>query len=119
MNSPRKHRLRTGALVTGAVVAISVGLLRSWTSSETEALTPPRGLWRTARSQPAEPTALKREQIARLEALGYVAGSEAPSGLENVVLHSPKLAYQGLNLLTSGHAPEALLTDMEGRVLHH
>jgi outer membrane protein assembly factor BamB len=35
-----------------------------------------------------------------------------------ITRHDPVLAFQGLNFYVSGHAAEAVLMDMEGRVLH-
>jgi hypothetical protein len=35
-----------------------------------------------------------------------------------VTVHDPARAWQGLNFYTSGHAPEAVLMDMDGAVLH-
>jgi hypothetical protein len=69
---------------------------------------------------PVDTAADIEAQIRALEALGYAGVSpaddpEAPTG---VVLHDRERAEPGLNLLTSGHGPEALLCDMEGRVVH-
>ncbi len=60
----------------------------------------------------------QREQIEQLEAIGYLAGSRQAPVRENVVAYKRELAYPGINLFTSGHAPEAVLMDMDGRVLH-
>jgi hypothetical protein len=81
---------------------------------------PRLGLWRKAPEGSGagalEPE--QREAIGRLEAIGYLAGYEAAGQATNVTLHLPEFAWPGVNLITSGHAPEALLTDMDGRVLH-
>ena len=65
---------------------------------------------------------LGREQeaaLAALEAIGYAGGlDEVGSGPRGVTLHDSARAQAGLNLLVSGHAPEALLLDMDGKVLH-
>lgn len=58
------------------------------------------------------------DEQALLESLGYVSGSREAGAASGVVLHDPGRAWQGLNLYTSGHANEALLVDMDGRVLH-
>jgi len=63
---------------------------------------------------PADEQAL----IEQLESIGYVGGSEAPVATEIVTVHDATRAYRGFNFYTSGHAPEALLCDMDGRVLH-
>ncbi|MCP5041917.1 MAG: PQQ-binding-like beta-propeller repeat protein [bacterium] len=55
--------------------------------------------------------------IEQLMAIGYLRGSrdDMRSG---VTVHDPSRAFAGYNLYTSGHAPEALLIDMEGEVIH-
>lgn len=57
-------------------------------------------------------------EIERLESIGYLSGSEIPSGKSGVTVYDPERAYNGLNFYTSGHLPGALLMDMEGNVLH-
>jgi hypothetical protein len=54
----------------------------------------------------------------QLESLGYAGGHyEAPT-YEGVTTHEPERAQAGLNVYSSGHAPEAYLMNMEGEVLH-
>ena len=57
------------------------------------------------------------ELIEQLSAIGYVAGSEPPTGQSGVTVYEPGAA-PGLNLMTSGHGPTALLLDPDGKVLH-
>jgi hypothetical protein len=78
------------------------------------------GRWRKLRPRRVDPnlTEEQRERIAQLEAIGYLSGSVEASDLAGVTLHDRERAYQGLNFYTSGHAPEAILMDMDGRVLH-
>ena len=60
-------------------------------------------------------------ELENLEAIGYAAGTElAPESSEAgpVTVHRAALAHAGLNLVVSGHAPEAYLIDMAGEVLH-
>lgn len=59
-----------------------------------------------------------REQVQRLEQIGYADGYEVAPESYGVTLHDPARAVAGWNLYSSGHAPEALLMDMEGEVLH-
>jgi hypothetical protein len=59
-----------------------------------------------------------REQIEKLEAIGYVDGSRPAPAQSGVVVHDRARAHAGLNLYVSGHAPEAVLMDMDGAVLH-
>lgn len=63
-------------------------------------------------------TAEQREEIERLEALGYLAGSQAPSDRSGVVAFDEDRAQPGYALYTSGHAPEATLMALDGQVLH-
>jgi len=65
-----------------------------------------------------ELTPEQREEIRRLESLGYVSGSRSAPEWRNVVRHDRDRAWAGVNLYTSGHGPEAVLMDMDGRVLH-
>jgi hypothetical protein len=53
-----------------------------------------------------------------LNALGYAAGTKPASAQSGVTEYDPAAALDGLNLYTSGHAPEAILMDMNGAVLH-
>lgn len=59
-----------------------------------------------------------RKEIQELQALTYLQGYEPATHLENVVYYDKRLALNGYNLLVSAHAPEALLTDMRGKILH-
>jgi hypothetical protein len=68
--------------------------------------------------QQDEPARLAEEQAAQLEALGYVQGSIKATGTGGVSIYDPKKSFEGLNLYVSGHAPSAILMDMEGNRLH-
>jgi len=78
------------------------------------------GRWRRYRTHrfDAGLTDTQRETIEQLEAIGYLPGSAKRSGVSGVTVHDRGRAYAGLNFYTSGHAPEALLMDMDGKVLH-
>jgi hypothetical protein len=56
--------------------------------------------------------------IEQLSAIGYLAGSEPAHDFHGVTQHHPQRVAPGLNLITSGHGPVALLMDMDGEVLH-
>ena len=58
------------------------------------------------------------ELLERLTAIGYVAGTDAPTSRSGVTLHERRAVAAGVNLMTSGHGPTALLIDMDGEVLH-
>ena len=70
------------------------------------------GRWKRARWATID------ERIAELEAIGYAAGSNPAGDRMNVTVHDRERAFQGMNLYVSGHAPEAILMNMDGEVLH-
>ncbi len=78
------------------------------------------GRWRKLRPERLDPdlSPEQRELVARLEAIGYASGSSEAPTRSGVVRHDRERAFRGLNFYTSGHAPEAVLTDMDGEVLH-
>ena len=101
-------------------------------SEATHATAPPRGEARTEKSSrkggrwrrsqpdptPAEAAPSVGAELGRLlESLGYADGSRAPSG-SGVTLHDAERAFAGTNFFTSAHAEVAILSDMEGHVLH-
>jgi hypothetical protein len=63
-------------------------------------------------------TRAQREEIAQLEAIGYLSGSEKASDNTNVTVYDPQKARDGYNLYVSGHGTEAFLLSMSGDVLH-
>lgn len=66
---------------------------------------PPQGKWRVPRA-------------ADVRALPYLQGYRPAEDRPTITRHDPAAAQQGLNLYVSGHAAEAVLVDMDGRVLH-
>lgn len=74
------------------------------------------GMWVRPRTAEDTLTAEQRAEIERLEAIGYAGGYETAPALSGVTIHDRERADAGMNLVTSGHAPEALLLDMDGRV---
>ena len=79
-----------------------------------------RGRWHSARETP-ERTDLSDEQrrkIEALEAIGYLAGSTAGGPVQGIAVHDRARSGAGVNFYTSGHGPEAVLMDMDGRELH-
>ncbi|MCB1057653.1 MAG: hypothetical protein KDD11_19300, partial [Acidobacteria bacterium] len=75
------------------------------------------GKWRRARSAEEDVTPSAPVDPAQLTAVPYLQGYRRASGEYGVTVHDPR-ATPGLNLVTSGHAPEAVLMDMDGKVLH-
>jgi hypothetical protein len=75
-----------------------------------------QGKWHPARGvQPAPGGA---EIPADVKAIPYLQGYRPAVDHPVVVEHDPKAAFDGLNLVVSGHAAEAALVDMHGRTLH-
>jgi hypothetical protein len=82
--------------------------------------TPEQGRWREYRGGSARRalTAQQEEQVRKLQSIGYLSGSRpGPSG-SGVVKYDESRAYRGYNLYVSGHSPEAVLMDMQGKILH-
>lgn len=78
----------------------------------------PEGRWKTVRT--VDIGALPDEEaIEALEAIGYV-GAVHPQRIHHrgVKQYDAARAHPGYNLYCSGHGPEAVLMDMEGRVIH-
>lgn len=106
-----------------------LALVAGWTWLDSQEKTPEpepapvieaSGRWHKLPPEDLEPSRLQeqREMVAQLEAIGYASGSvEAPSR-SGVTLHEADRVSSGLNFFTSGHAPEAVLMDMQGRVVH-
>lgn len=77
---------------------------------------PSAGRWGTLRAQEADERV--ETQIRQLEALGYASGTKTAPNLAGVTVHVTDEAQPGLNFYTAGHAPEAILMDMNGTVFH-
>ncbi|HIL80839.1 MAG TPA: hypothetical protein EYG54_06200 [Myxococcales bacterium] len=98
-------------LFLGLLVPILFGDLGAQASAEAEES--------TARfSASGREFQVEAELIEQLSAIGYLAASRQSRGSRGVVFHDPGKAAPGLNLLTSGHGPVAVLMGMEGKVLH-
>ena len=74
--------------------------------------------WQFAKDGAPSLTGDRESDLAKLHALGYLSGYEPAPESENVTIYVPGLAFDGLNLYTSGHGQEAILMDMKGKVLH-
>jgi hypothetical protein len=120
-------RVRRAALAAAAAAAL-LALAAAWFSRLESA--PRAYAWLRARGipfpgnpdtgkwHPMPPRDRREDREAQLAALGYLEGYEPAPERRGVTVHVPALAWQGLNLYCSGHAAEALLMDMAGRVLH-
>jgi len=126
---PRAVRLLLFAAILGGVawgaVAWLPRLLDGKTPSAEVGDTPP-GFWNVERPAPGEPEGapqaegLSADERARLASLPYLSGRApaAAHAARGVVRYLPGRAFEGVNLYNSGHAPEAILMDMEGHPLH-
>ncbi|MEM7201083.1 MAG: arylsulfotransferase family protein [Planctomycetota bacterium] len=79
---------------------------------------PALGLWERAREARQRGDAMDRETLDELANLPYLSGYEEREGDEGVVVID-QAAQPGFNLIVSGHAAEAALCELGGRVLHH
>ena len=77
----------------------------------------PEGRWRRA-PDGGEGSGDAADAVERLESLGYASGTRAADGSSGISAFDSTRAWNGPNLVVSGHAPEAILTDMHGRALH-
>lgn len=81
---------------------------------------PAAGRWhelRTNRNDVAL-TEEQREEIVRLESLGYSSGGHAAPVRTGVTRFDRQQASKGVSLYTSAHAANTRLIDLEGNVLH-
>ena len=78
------------------------------------------GRWREYRSHRLDPqlTPEQREAVERLESIGYLSGTRPGTTPAGVTVHDPDRVSPGYNLYLSGHAPEAVLMDMDGSIRH-
>lgn len=74
----------------------------------------PAGHWRR---DPNAPWTTEGD-LERVLSLPYLQGKVKAGQVMGVVQHDPELAQAGLNLYCSGHSPEAVLMDMDGKILH-
>lgn len=74
----------------------------------------PPGKWRRSRERPTGGVEASR----RITAVPYLQGYRPAADRPTISRFDRLAASPGLNLLVSGHAAEAVLMDMDGRVLH-
>lgn len=115
-------------LFFAATVALDINIRRSLVRFK-DTLVPTRiserldntpGRWRLVRIEGPEQALTPQQQkmIKRLESVGYLAGSKLAPQDKSVTVYNKELACNGLNLVVSGHGPEAIVIDMQGRELH-
>ena len=71
----------------------------------------PKQDWRPVSGRQKQPS-------GDLLTMPYLAGYQPDGPQPEIVVHQPEQIAEGLNLYTSGHAPEALLIDRNGRIRH-
>jgi hypothetical protein len=113
---------RRAAVYGGLAVLIATGLILHFAVLPAQVVEIPqderwpRGRWHSV--NPLDTGSADDEALARVLSLPYSrSGARAPSRA-GVTIHDPDRAWPGYNLYTSGHAPEAILVDMDGRVVH-
>jgi len=110
--------------IVGLVLLIATAGALQWLLSRDAAEFPvpedvvPAGRWHRAPDLGSNPSTERDADLTRVLSLPYLQGKLEASGLEGVIHYDENRAWAGLNLYCSGHAPEALLMDMDGRVLH-
>jgi len=84
-----------------------------------ESALPAAGKWERARGDEGAEEWKPPEAAEALMTMPYLQGYRPASGRNGAVRAlEPEAVQPGLNLYTSGHAPEATLMDADGRVLH-
>ncbi len=84
----------------------------------------PEGRWREAvdpgggGAPTEELTSEQLRQLEQLNSIGYLGATRPAGDASGVTVHERDRVTGGLNFYSSGHAPAAALTDMDGRVLH-
>ncbi len=112
----RARRLWILCLIAVALVAVTL-MLRARSDPPLSHLDlPPPGRWTFQAERLTQVE--DGEKLARVLSLPYVSGSIAASGRDGVRFYDRDRAAEGLNLYVSGHAPEALLIDMQGDLVH-
>ncbi len=91
----------------------SLGTVVRWVSGDSDDAPP--GRWRAFRPAAG---ATQQQLIKDLQSLGYVGGVNPAPAKQGVTIHDKSQAHPGWNLYSSGHAAEAFLMDMDGKVAH-
>jgi len=93
--------------------------IRRWSEpARLEAVAGPPGRWNRADSGGGAAAGDLQQEVDRLRAIGYLSGADAAPEATGITRNDAARTDPGLNLYTSGHAPEAVLMDMDGTVLH-
>ncbi|MCM8787146.1 MAG: arylsulfotransferase family protein [Candidatus Omnitrophica bacterium] len=76
-----------------------------------------KGRWHVLRKD-VEKKTLHEKEYEKLIGLGYLEGYKQATAFQGVTTYKKGLAYEGLNFFVSGHAPQAILMDMNGNIMH-
>jgi len=111
------HRIRlliVALILCGSLAYLGVERYRHSPVGIDETQLLPEGRWHRLGERLADD-----DDLARTLSLPYLAGSKSASGRTvGVLAHDHERTWPGINLYVSGHAPEAILIDMDGRGLH-
>ncbi|MGC6512863.1 MAG: arylsulfotransferase family protein [Myxococcota bacterium] len=114
----QKRRGRKGNAKARAKAKAKANAKATQKASDAEAT--PKGKWfRAPERHDVDPEAADDEAlIAALEAIGYADGTVDAGAVDVMSISAPDARTEGVYLYSSGHAPEALLVDASGAVLH-
>lgn len=79
---------------------------------------PPSGRWHKRSSLHHTANFSSPEEMQKLQTLGYASGIHPNPENSGILQYDRLYSDNGFNLYNSGHAPEAILIDMEGKELH-
>jgi hypothetical protein len=120
----RKRVIHTGLIIGAVVVSFWLGfLVKSIFYTDVSKKTDKKIIKKTGPVKSKKQTGSglteqQKEKIKKLESIGYLSGYKSAGKKKNITKYNRKLAYNGLNLYVSAHAPEAILMDMNGRAIH-
>ena len=86
--------------------------------SRKEAARKHKGRFRPARNPDAGLNESQVTQMDRLNTLPYLAGYKLAPEESDVTVYQPDHTYDGWNVYNSGHRAEAVIMNMDGRVVH-
>jgi Arylsulfotransferase (ASST) len=78
----------------------------------------PPGFWFRQKKKAAQLSTPEQDEIQKLAAIGYLDGVQRASKTSGVITYDTAKTAPGWNYYTSGHAPEAVLMESSGKVLH-
>ena len=123
---PSKRRTWTLLVTLAGILALALWTRRLANTPVDDLGAAPQGWWRMAagdidrRSEEGvrAVTEVEGEDLARQLSLPYAAGVVRAAGRFGVRAWDPARTARGVNLYVSGHAAEAVLIAMDGKVLH-